>query len=54
MEFQSNQSSSSHPTLEAIREVIAGLQSLDLDEHCDAYDGIHSALGANLTAIDGA
>lgn len=39
--------------LDEIREAIALVQVLELNDHCDAYDQIHIKLEEALRAIDG-
>jgi hypothetical protein len=39
--------------LDQLREAIALVQVLDLNEHCDAYDQIHIKLEEALRSIDG-
>ena len=39
--------------LSELREAIALVQVLELDDHCDAYDQIHSKLEEALRSIDG-
>jgi len=39
--------------LDEIREAIALVQVLELNDHCDAYDQIHLKLEEALRAIDG-
>ena len=39
--------------LDEIREAIALVQVLELNDHCDAYDEIHVKLEEALRAIDG-
>ena len=39
--------------LREIREAIALVQVLDLNDHCEAYDQIHFTLEEALRAIDG-
>ena len=39
--------------LDEIREGIALVQVLELNDHCDAYDQIHLKLEEALRAIDG-
>ena len=39
--------------LDELREAIALVQVLDLDDHCDAYDQIHIKLEEALRSIDG-
>jgi hypothetical protein len=39
--------------IDEVREAIALVQVLDLDEHCDAYDQIHVKLEEALRSIDG-
>jgi hypothetical protein len=39
--------------LDEIREAIALVQVLELNDHCDAYDQIHFTLEEALRAIDG-
>ena len=36
-----------------LREAIALVQVLELNDHCDAYDQIHTKLEEALRAIDG-
>lgn len=39
--------------LDELREAIALVQILDLNDHCDAYDQIHVKLEEALRSIDG-
>ncbi len=39
--------------LDELREAIALVQVLELDDHCDAYDQIHFKLEEALRSIDG-
>ena len=47
--------SSMHPgnQLDELREAIALVQVLDLDDHSDAYEQIHAKLEEALRSIDG-
>ena len=45
--------SESATVLGELREAIALVQVLDLDDHCDAYDQIHVKLEEALRSIDG-
>ena len=45
--------SESATALDELREAIALVQVLDLDDHCDAYDQIHIKLEEALRSIDG-
>ena len=45
--------SESTTVLNELREAIALVQVLDLDDHCDAYDQIHIKLEEALRSIDG-
>jgi len=47
--------SASYPEnqLEQLREAIALVQVLDLDDHSDAYEQIHAKLEEALRSIDG-
>ena len=45
--------SESATVLDELREAIALVQVLDLDDHCDAYDQIHVKLEEALRSIDG-
>lgn len=48
-----NLQSGSASNLESLREEIALIQVLDLDDHSDAYEMIHLQLEAALRSIDG-
>ncbi len=43
----------SAPQLAELREAIALVQVMELEDHCDAYDQIHAKLEEALRSIDG-
>jgi hypothetical protein len=53
-EVKTNSAHGSANSLDEIKEAIALLQVLELNDHCDAYDQIHEKLEEALKAIDGA
>ena len=52
MELETPQNQSASDLCE-LREAIALVQVLELDDHCDAYDQIHNKLEEALRSIDG-